>query len=45
MRHKAVDVWWYDDMGYNAIDLNNINLDVDNFDEDDPTRIVFARLN
>ena len=26
------------------IDLNNINIDVDNFDEDDPETIVFVRL-
>ena len=26
------------------IDLNNINIDDDNFDEDDPETIVFVRL-
>ena len=32
------------DMGLNAIVLNNINLDDDDFDEDDPTSIVLFRL-
>ena len=31
------------DMGQNTIYLNNNNLDVDNFDEGDPTRTVHVR--
>ena len=34
-----------DDMGFNIIDLNNININDDNFDEDDPETINHARLN
>ena len=33
-----------DDMGLNIIDLNNINLADDNFDEDDPETIIHVRL-
>ena len=33
-----------DDVGRNAIDLNNINLDDDNFNDDVPTNIVLIRL-
>ena len=33
-----------DDMGLNAINLNNIILEDDNFDEDDPETIIHVRL-
>ena len=33
-----------DGMGLVTIDHNNINLNDDNFDEDDPINIVFVRL-
>ena len=33
-----------DDMGFNTVDLNNINLDDDNFDKDDPETINHVRL-
>ena len=30
--------------GHNTMDLNNINIDYDNFDEDNPTNVVLVRL-
>ena len=31
-------------MGFNTIDLNNINLDYDNFNKDDPESVKHVRL-
>ena len=33
-----------DDMGFNTIDLNNVNLDYDNFNEDDPETVNHVRF-
>ena len=33
-----------DDIGYDAIELNNISLYDDNFDEDHPAAVLFVRI-
>ena len=38
-----IPTFFSDSMGHNTIDLNNINLDDDYFDKDDPTYIVFDK--
>ena len=42
--YSDIAAFFSDGMGLVTIDLNNINLDDDHFDEDDPTNIVLFRL-
>ena len=42
--NSDVGIFFSDDIGYDAIELNNINLDDDSFDEDHPTAYDFVRL-